>query len=226
MHAALVHHFAARLVFDESAAGDAGDGDEILLGAGGGAAEGEAADRQRPLADGVDDAIRTFERREQQRAALQTAGVIENGDGDIDSAADAMERSNFGRHHHRRDVRRSEGVVRQLLHGDLGDDAQPFHHVHGDLLREAASAAGAVQTDDQAEAVQLIASRSFQIGYVLDARSGLRGRGQRRGCKPVRSSCGSWRTSIVFSFSRDPQGMRDTLPCGSRLNEFKTARSD
>jgi hypothetical protein len=135
---------------------------------------GDRGGGERTLRHGIDLPIRGQQWRDQQRPAGQVGGVPQRRDRDIDPAAAAGKRRQFGRYHDGRDVLRG-----QLGHLVAGIDAQPFQHTDQRFPGEhriVQLVARTVQPDHQAVADQLVATHAFHVRDVLDA--DLRGGGQ------------------------------------------------
>jgi hypothetical protein len=98
--------------------------------------------------------------------------IAERRDVDIDRRALAGERRQRRRHHHRRDILRIQS-------GLAGLDAESIEHRLQTLCREATPlqlVAGAVQSDDEAVADELVFADAFDGHDVLDARGDGMGR--------------------------------------------------
>ena len=164
------------LALDDRPGGDARRGRHPLGDAFGLAFGSEAADRERSLADRVDLAIGAVQRGDEQKAAPQRLGVTQRAHRDVHARALAGERRQRGGDHHRGDVLGREVETARA-------DPEALEHRLQALLGEGGVAqrvAGAVEADHQAVADQKVVAHPFEIGDVLEARVGQRGRRQQQ----------------------------------------------
>ena len=175
------------------AVGDARRGRHAAGHRTGSATRGDRAGGQRALGHRVDLAVGGQQRRHQQRAAGQVGGVAQRGDRDIDPAAAARERRQFGGHHHRGDV-----LGFQLGHLVARIHAEPLQHPDQRFAGEhgvVQLVAGVVQPDHQAVADQLVLAHALDVGDVLDAhlRRGTAERPRGQSAGPADGGSGSRR---------------------------------
>ena len=124
---------------------------------------------------GIDLAIRTQQRGDQQRAAGEILGVAHGGGGDIDPLAGMDEGRQIGGDHDGGDI-----LGLQLRGQRLGVDAKPAQHADQGLLGEdriLQAVAGVVEADHQAVADQLVVANALNVRDVLDPglRAGIAG---------------------------------------------------
>ena len=150
---------------------------------------GEAGDDDRPLAHGVDLAVRRLQRRHDERAALERGRIAHGGDGDVDAGA----RLHEGRHVGGDD---DGGDVLGARAAAFRGDAEIFQHGADGLLGEGRVAqriARALQADDQAVADELVVAGALQLRQVLDARGHLSGRQRARPAGHLEHAAGGGR---------------------------------
>ena len=123
----------------------------------------EAARLHRPLGQRVHRAVGAGQRRDQQHAAGQRAGVAQRADVDVDAGARAGEGGQAGRHHHR-------GHVAHAHVAWVDPDAQPPQHAADRLGGEEdpLAVAGAGQADHQAVAVEGVFPHPLHVDQLLD----------------------------------------------------------
>jgi hypothetical protein len=168
------------LPLDDAAVGDAADRGYPAHDFGGFALELESGDRDRALRDRVDVAVRTEQRRDQERPALEALGVTERRYGHVDRGALGGEGGQVRRHHHGRDV---AGVDSQPADVDAEALEHRLQRLFGerDVVEEVA---GLVEPDHEAVADELVLAHALDVGEVLDARGRAgrqAGRRQHRG---------------------------------------------
>jgi hypothetical protein len=118
------------------------------------------------LSDRVDLTVGTGERRHDQRTAAQGGCIAQRTDVHVDAAARAGKGRQVGSNHH------SRRILRIGLTALRGNAKILQHRAHG-LFRErrgTEAIAGALETDDQAIADQLVVASSLQGRDVLDSR--------------------------------------------------------
>jgi hypothetical protein len=118
------------------------------------------------LRHGINVAVRGQQRRNQESSSLQTLGIAHGRDGHVDARALGAERRQIGRHHHRGDVAGTNRLAADV-------DAEALKHRCQRLLREwniVERVAGAVESDHETVADQLVLAHAFNIGEILDAR--------------------------------------------------------
>ncbi len=152
------------LALDRGAVGDVAGRRHALGERLGLALRGESGHRDRALRHRIDLSVGAAHRRQQQRAAHQRRRVAHRRHRDVNPCAARGKRRQFGGDHHRRDIARAQ----------IGVAHVHAHAVHHRLQRLAGerrilqSVAGALQSDHEAVADELIVAHALDRSDVLD----------------------------------------------------------
>jgi hypothetical protein len=161
------------LPFNQSAIGNPPGARMILHAAAAAPAGRISPQRNGPLGHGIDFTVGAAQGNHQQRASVETLGIADGRDENIQLASNLDEGGQRCRDHHRGRIVRLEGFV---LHGD----SLPAEHVGQRLLGETVFhvVARPCQPHDKTIADQLVVPDTADAGNVLDPRSVGRCAGQ------------------------------------------------
>ena len=131
---------------------------------------GETADGEHSLRDGINFAVRTEKRRDEQRATQQIGSIAQCADRYVNACSVARKgRQNGGDH--------NCGNVLRVDIGIACVDAEALQHRNEALLcenRVCQPVTGTIEANDQAVPKKHIGANALELDNILDARSGFR----------------------------------------------------